>query len=139
MVIYADGLDKFIVASREGVTSNLATDKLREYIHGKFNEARNFYTAHLKKTEYEERLSTKLGSLPSSLIGRPLRNLVEQTLSGEKPSALIRVPAVTATPAREKLSREIEETRKVPKSLLQDVKPRSLGSESPLAIFEAAE
>jgi len=139
MVIYADGLDKFIVASREGVTSNLATDKLREYIHGKFNEARNFYTAHLKKTEYEERLSTKLGSLPSSLIGRPLRNLVEQTLSGEKPSALVRVPPTSATPAREVLANEIAESKLVPRSLLTDVRPRSLGLDSPLAIFEAAE
>ncbi len=139
MVVNADGLDNFIVASREGVVSNSATDKLREYIRAKFNEVRNYFTAHLKKTEFEARLSTKIGSLPSSLIGRPLRNLVEQTLTSEKPSALIRVPPITAVLARELLTKEIEETRTIQKSLLRDVKPRSLGSESPLAIFEAVE
>lgn len=139
LVLHADGLDKFIVASREGVVSNPATDKLREYIRAKFNEARNFWTAHMKKTEYEARLSTKIGSLPSSLIGRPLRNLVEQTLAGEKPSALVRVPVASAVRARERLAQEIEESRQIPKSLLKDVKPRSLGPDSPLAIFEAAD
>jgi hypothetical protein len=38
-----------------------------------------------------------------------------------------------------KLVQEIAETKKIPKSLLKDVKPRSLGSDSPLAVFEAAE
>ena len=137
LVIHADGLDDFIVASREGVLSNPAIDKLRDYIRSKFNEARNFYTANQRDEELEKRLSTKIGLLPSSLVGRPLRNLVEQTLSGERPSSLVRVPQSDEPADVKILEEKIEETRQVPKSLLQDVKPRSMGSDSPLAIFEA--
>lgn len=139
LVIYADGLDRYLVASREGVMANPAVDALREYVKSKFNEARNYYTAVSKKTEYEQRLSTKLGSLPSGLIGRPLRNLVEQALTGEAPSQLTRVPVATATADRERLAAQIEEAKRLPVSLLKDVKPKSLGTDAPLAVFEAGE
>lgn len=138
LVVRADGLDNFLVASREGVMDAPPVEALRDYIRAKFNETRAYLTSFLKQTEYEQRLTTKIGALPAALVGRPLRNLVEQGLEGE-PSRLVRLPASTEEGRITKLEAEVKESRAFPKSLLRDVQHRPLGAESPLAVFDAAE
>lgn len=138
LVVHADGLDPYLVASRESVMDNEDVEALRKYLLEKFNEARSFLARHTNATDYERRLSTKLNALPSSLVGRPLRNLISRSLEDGE-GTLVRTPPRSDTAARAALQAEIDSDDAIPKSLIHDVRHRGLGIEAPIAVYEARE
>jgi len=76
-VIHADGLDRYIVASRESV-SDEAKGTLREYLTAKFNEIRVWYEDHIREREKEEGIEERLAAVPGPLARFPLRHALER-------------------------------------------------------------
>jgi len=91
-VVYADGLDDYLVASREGV-SEVPKDALKGYLSSKFNEVRDWYEAHLREMDKEKAIQERIEAVPGSLARLPLKYAIEKAIS-EKWSMLhgIRLP-----------------------------------------------
>lgn len=78
-VVHADGLDKYLVASRESV-SDEAKRTLRDYLTAKFNEIRGWYEDHIREREREEGIEERLAAVPGPLARFPLRHALERAL-----------------------------------------------------------
>lgn len=91
-VIYADDLDKELVASREGV-SEQSRKALEKYLSAKFNEIRGWYEYHLSQTTKEEGIAERLASVPGPLMRFPIKHAVERAIHDEQLTPFtIRVP-----------------------------------------------
>ncbi len=76
-VVYADGLDKSLVASREGVSEEQRSE-LAAYLNAKFYEIRDWYEDFLERRSKEEALETRIAGVPGPLARFPLMHAVER-------------------------------------------------------------
>jgi hypothetical protein len=90
-VIYADGLDDFLVSSREGVTQQ-GRELLNTYLRQKFYEVRNYYEK-IQQIE-EKQWPETLENLPDDLVRYPLNHALERSDQEEFKPWLIRRPVL---------------------------------------------
>jgi hypothetical protein len=88
MVLYADGLDPLLRATRETVLQSESVTRLRQYLLAKFNEIRIFYNEWQAHEDFESRIKTRIGFTPQSLSRRPLLNAIKSATRSEEPFQL---------------------------------------------------
>jgi hypothetical protein len=81
-VLYADGLDDSLVASREAVLAE-ARNAFQQYLLAKYNEVRNWYENYLSELDVEEAVGTRLEAVPGFLARLPLRYAIERARTEE--------------------------------------------------------
>ena len=83
-VVYADGLDSTLVASRESVSTEQQEELLR-YLVSKFYEVRDWYESWLLNQSKEETVAERVQSVTPTLISFPLRHAVETAADPSAP------------------------------------------------------
>jgi hypothetical protein len=122
-VIYADGLDGELVASREGV-SEQSRKVLEKYLSAKFNEIRGWYEDHLNQTAKEEGIVERLASVPGPLMRFPIKHAIDRAIHDEQLTPFtIRLPP---------------EEKAVVVDLIKGFELASLEATDSLAVFDAS-
>lgn len=140
MVVYADGLDDYLRATREAVSEDEdGVKNFRNYIKAKFNEARSTYNNWIAGHDQREPISRLVSDTPRSLSREPLVRLVKRALLGEIGELfLTRIPVDIDEAGRTKLLADLEgELEK--NEFFQAVKFEAIGIEDGLAVFDAEE
>ncbi len=121
-VVHADGLDRFLVASREDVAAE-ARNALKAYLTVKFTEIRGWYEDYQKRREKKEGVEDRLAGVPSPLVRFPLRHALDRAIhdKGVIPRALRLPPLVHLA-----------------MDLIKGFALASMDSTEPIAIFDAA-
>jgi len=83
-VVYADGLDATLVASRESISTE-QQDALLKYLVSKFYEVRDWYEDWLLKQSKEETVAERVQSVTPTLISFPLKHAVETAAASSVP------------------------------------------------------
>ena len=138
MIVHCDGLDEFLLSSRESVTDAEATEELRAYLRSKFNEAQSWYDTWVATDDAKNRLATRLGNVPRSLMRRPLVDLVLKAVEGK--GVLPRLTRVPTGLTKEEKARFIQKTEGYLESqegFISDVVFESLGMDHPIALYDA--
>jgi len=136
MVVEADGLDDALRATREAVLQTPGVEALRQYIQGKFNEARVFYTDWNRTQQEKERITTRVGSTPQSLARRPLVNAIRLVLEGKIPGLILtEVPRLVSAEDRKALMDRLELEVDSQQGVIKEIKLATIGVEQGLAIF----
>jgi hypothetical protein len=121
-VVYADGLDSTLVASREGISTE-QQDALLKYMVSKFYEIRDWYENWLVNQSKEETVAERVQSVAPTLIAFPLRHAVE---TAAEPSA----------PLLHTISRPIPGTKA--EKTIKGFETAFLEPDAPMAIFNPA-
>lgn len=138
MEIHADGLDAVLRSTREAVLESPGVENLRKYIVAKFNEARAWYTNHLAKSEFEARMTTRVGKTPASLSRTPIINAVKGLLNGAYDSLyLMRVPQGIDQSEKDTIIKRLESDAKSEQGVFKEISLEPLGMDRPLAVFNA--
>jgi hypothetical protein len=136
MVVEADGLDDALRATREAVFETPGVEALRNYIQGKFNEARLFFSEWQRSTTQKAQITARVGSTPQSLSRRPLVTAIRRVLEGTLSSlTLTEVPRFVSPEDRNALIAQLESEADSPQGVIKDIKLATLGVERGLAVF----
>ncbi len=140
MIVHCNGLDEILLSSREGVTETDGTEELKSYLRSKFNEVAAWYENWLEKKETQNRLATRLGNLPRSLMRRPLIELVINALNEKIPlPRLTRIPTGLTKDEKKTLLEKAESYLQTPEGFITDVVFEPLSVDSHIAIFDVKE
>jgi hypothetical protein len=134
--LHADGLDEVLRATRESVLETDGVVALREYVLAKFNEVRGWYATWLAAKEYEQKITTRVGSTPRSLSRKPLYQAIRAALEERRPLKLTRVPTGLDAAATASLLRDLEADVDSAEGLIREVVFEALGMDSPLAVYK---
>ena len=138
MVVHCDGLDDFLLSSRENVTDAEATEQLRTYLRSKFNEVASWYETWSMTDDAKKRLAARLGNVPRGLMRRPLVDLVLKAVEGK--GVLPRLTRVPTGLTREEKTQFIQKTEGYLESqegFISAVTFEPLGIDHPIALYDA--
>lgn len=121
-VIYADGLDKTLVANRESV-SEQSRLILEKYLLSKFNDIRNWYENWLIEEEKRQGIPERLASVPGALARFPLKHAVDRAVTEKEV-----VPRTIKTPPK---GEPIED-------VIRLFELAALDPAQPIAVFDAS-
>ena len=81
--IDADGLQEFLLSSREGVKENETIRQLREFLHNQFNKCRTYFDEWSKQNTEQIEVAALLSDLPNAKITETLFHTAQTAKVGE--------------------------------------------------------
>lgn len=121
-IVYADGLDDFLVASREDVKRE-SLAPLTLYLRDKFTQVRTWYETWEKEREERVTFPERYRQVPGALTRYPLRHALNQ-MRNRKQTSLKLLRRNETGPAVEEVNR---------------IELDHIGPEQPLAVFDSSE
>lgn len=140
LVVHCDGLNDFLLSSREGVAEKDATTELKKYLTSKFNEASTWYENWKSQDDNRKLLSVRLGKIPQGLLKRPIVEMVARAIQGQIPfPRLTKIPTGLTDKEKEQFVQRIIESASLESEneFVADIAFESLGVDSPIAIFDS--
>lgn len=140
LVVNCDGLNDFLLSSREGIAEKDATIELRRYLTGKFNEVASWYENWIVQESDKKLLSVRLGKIPQGFLKRPIVEMVARAVQGQIPfPRLTRIPTGLTKEENEVFIEQLIESAALDsqKEFVNDIVFEALGIESPIAIFDS--
>lgn len=140
MVVFCNGLNDFLLSSREGVAEKDATDELKTYLTKKFYEAETWYENWLNKENDQKLLSARLGKIPRGLLKRPIVEMVVRAVAGNIPHPrLTKLPTGLTAEENETFVADLIKSAESDsqKEFVNDVVFEPLGVDYPIAVFDA--
>lgn len=140
LVVHCDGLNNFLLSSREGVAEKDATNELKEYLTRKFYEVSAWFENWTALEDERKLLSTRLGKVPRGLLKRPIIEMAIRAAKGQIPlPRLTRIPTGLTKAENEEFIQNLVESASLEseKEFIADISFDSLGVEAPIAIFDS--
>lgn len=139
LVVHCDGLNKFLLSSREGIAEKDATNELKKYLTGKFYEAGDWYEDWIIEESDKKMLSIRLGKIPQGFLKRPIVEMVARAIQDQIPfPRLTRIPTGLTKEEKEQFVENLIETTAIDseKEFVRDIVFEALGIEYPIAIYD---
>lgn len=140
LIVHCDGLNNFLLSSREGIAEKNATHELKRYLTGKFNEVATWYENWLSQESDKKLLSVRLGKIPQGFLKRPIVDMVARAMQGQIPyPRLTRIPTGLTKKENEKFVEQLINAAALDseKEFVKDIVFEALGIDSPIAIFDS--
>jgi len=140
LVVHCDGLNNFLLSSREGIAEKDATNELKKYLTAKFYEAASWYENWISQEDVKNLLSARLGKIPRGLLKRPIVEMVLRATQGHiPPPRLTKLPTGLTDKEKEEFTQKLIESASVEseREFVADIIFEALGIESPIAIFDS--
>lgn len=140
MVVHCNGLNDFLLSSREGVAEKDATDELKKYLTRKFYEAENWYDNWLNQENDKNLLAARLGKIPRGLLKRPIVEMVVRAIEGRIPHPrLTKIPTGLTEKENEEFVAELikSASSESKKEFVDDVIFEPMGIDYPIAMFDS--
>ncbi|MBX3036308.1 MAG: hypothetical protein KF758_05280 [Anaerolineales bacterium] len=140
LVVHCNGLNKFLLSSREGVAEKDATNELKKYLTAKFYEAGSWYEKWIIEESDKKLLSIRLGKIPQGFLKRPIVEMVTKAIQGQIPfPRLTRIPTGLTKEENQQFVEKLVDATAIDseKEFVKDIVFEALGIESPIAMFDA--
>lgn len=140
LVVHCDGLNNFLLSSREGIAEKDATNELKRYLTAKFNEVSAWYEDWLTKEADKKMLSVRLGKIPQGFLKRPIVEMVARAIQGQIPfPRLTKIPTGLTKEESEQFVEQLIESAAIDseKEFVNDIVFEALGVDSPIAVFDS--